>query len=291
MKENLTITASDGYQLSVKCFLPKNPNGDIVLINSATGVKQQYYGEFASFIAEQGFRVYTYDYRGIGESSPTSLVGFDASMHEWGTLDYHAVLKTLFTTFPDSKMTVIGHSVGGQIIGMSPLSENVDNIITIAAQTPYWKNFGSQSKLFTFWYVMIPFFTKMFGYFPAAKLGLFENLPAGVALQWSRWAKSKSYVFDELPYMKERFRSLHQPALMISFSDDDYAPKGSVMNLMSFFKNLKWNHWHLNPSDIKQNKIGHFGFFRKKLASNMWTDITRWMVGMTPVPATSSKAA
>ena len=277
MNETFHVLASDGFKLSVTCYAPVKPNGDVVLINSATGVKQGYYSDFARFIADQGFRVYTYDYRGIGNSSPDTLIGFDATMHQWGTLDYHAVLKQLFETYPDSKFTVIGHSVGGQIIGMSPLSENVDNIITIAAQTPYWRNFNSQSKLFTFWYVMIPFFTRLFGYFPAAKLGLFENLPAGVALQWSRWAKSKAYVFDELPYMKERFRSLHQPALMISFSDDEYAPKGSVTNLMSFFKNLKWNHWHFKPRDLKQEKIGHFGFFRRKQASACWSDIAQWI--------------
>jgi predicted alpha/beta hydrolase len=276
MNETFNVIASDGYSLSVTCYPPTGPGGDIVLINSATGVKQGYYADFARFVADQGFSVYTYDYRGIGKSSPESLVGFNATMHEWGTLDYHAVLKHLFVTYPDSKFTVIGHSVGGQIIGMSPLSENLDNIITIAAQTPYWRNFESRSKLLTFWYLTIPFFTKMFGYFPASKLGLFENLPAGVALQWSRWAKSKSYVFDELPYMKERFRSLHQPALMISFSDDDYAPKGSVTNLMSYFKNLKWNHWHLKPRDLKQEKIGHFGFFKNKQAS-AWSDLTTWI--------------
>lgn len=290
MKEDLKITASDGYQLSVKCFLPKDPNGDVVLINSATGVRQQYYGEFASYLADRGFRVYTYDYRGIGESAPRSLKDFEASMHEWGTLDYHAVLKSLFENYPDARVTVIGHSVGGQIIGMSPLSENVDHIVTIAAQTPYWRNFNTTSKLLAFWYVMIPFFTKMFGYFPAAKLGLFENLPAGVAMQWSRWAKNKSYVFDELPFLKERYRALHQPALMISFADDEYAPKRSVMNLMSFFRNLKWNHWHMAPQDIAQQKIGHFGFFRKKLASPVWSDITKWIVGFQ-VQTAPSKAA
>jgi predicted alpha/beta hydrolase len=289
MKEIIKISASDGFPIAVTSFTPKRYNGKVILINSATGVKQTYYHEFATWLTEQGFRVYTYDYRGIGESKREHLKGFQATMEEWGTKDYHGVLKYLFLAFPDSQFTVIGHSVGGQIIGMSPLSENVDVIVNIGAQTPYWKNYDSKFKLFTFWNVLVPFFTKVFGYFPAKRLRLFEDLPSGVALQWARWAKSENYVFDENPGFKDRFKALHQPALMVSFTDDEYAPKNAVEQLMSFFKNLKWTHIRITPEEIAQNEINHFGFFKKTMTTSVWYDVMNWTNRQLEIKA--SKAA
>jgi predicted alpha/beta hydrolase len=276
MKETIKISASDGFAITATSFIPKRPNGKVVLINSATGVKQTFYFEFATWLAEQGFRVYTYDYRGIGESKPLNLKGFHATMEDWGTKDYHSVLRYLFMAFPDSQFIVAGHSVGGQIIGLSPLTENVDLIITVAAQTPFWKNFQPRSKIFFFWNFMIPVLTKLFGYFPASKFGLFENLPSGVALQWARWAKSENYLFDELPQMRERYAAPSQQAMMISFTDDALAPKTSVEQLMRYFNHLKWTHKHIKPEDLLQNKIGHFGFFRKNQMMPLWSEVLRW---------------
>jgi predicted alpha/beta hydrolase len=277
MKQGLKVTASDGFPIAVTSFSPKKPNGRVVLINSATGVKQHYYSDFAEWLCEKGFRVFTYDYRGIGASKTQSLKGFHATMDDWGSKDYHSVLKYLFMAFPESQFVVVGHSVGGQVIGMSPLSENLDAVVMVGAQTPYWKDFAAKGKLFAFWHVIVPFFTTIFGYFPASKLRLFEDLPAGVARQWARWAKSENYLFDEITGMKERFSAPASHALMISFADDSLAPKTAVVKLMRYFKNLKWTHMHVNPEDILQKEIGHFGFFRKKLAFAFWGEVLNWI--------------
>ena len=150
----------------------------------------------------------------------------------------------------------------------------------IGAHTPFIKNFEggvSQIRLYFFWYFLIPFFTKIFGYFPAAKLGLFEDLPAGVAQQWARWAKSENYLFAEFPEDRKKFESLQAPALMISFSDDRIAPAQAVSDLMNKYSNIKWSQWQLKPDDVMQKSIGHFGFFRKEMQQSLWTETTGWM--------------
>ena len=81
--EEIRLTTRDGFSLSARIFRPKNPNGKLLLINSATGVKQQMYFAFATFMANCGFVALTYDYRGIGESKPPSLKGFESSMRIW----------------------------------------------------------------------------------------------------------------------------------------------------------------------------------------------------------------
>ncbi len=279
-KEFLRIVTTDGFVLSATRFSPENPTSKVVLINSATGVKQRFYANFATFLAREGYTVYTYDYRGIGHSRPKTLRGFKASMRDWGTWDYHTMLQNVFQTHVNARVIVIGHSVGGQITGLSALTQKVEAVVMVGAQTPFTKNFGGglqKVKLVAFWYFLIPFFTKIAGYFPAKKLGLFEDLPAGVAMQWSRWARSENYMFDEFPEEQQKFEAIQLPALMINFTDDKLAPAPAVMDLMRRYSNVKWSQWQLKPDDVMQRSIGHFGFFRKDMQQSLWAETAGWM--------------
>jgi predicted alpha/beta hydrolase len=292
MKESLRVVTTDGIVLSATRFIPEKANGKVILINSATGVKQKYYSDFASFLANEGFYVYTYDYRGIGGSKPQSLRKFSASMKDWGIFDYPSILKNITQSHPGSRVVVVGHSVGGQLVGFSSISSRADAVVMIASQTPFWKHypgFWMSTKLYILWYVAIPFLTWMAGYFPSSKLGLFEDLPAAVARQWARWAKSPNYIFDELPDMESKFSELQQPALMVSISDDDLAPSDAVCDLMKRYPGLKWSHWQIKPEDILQKKIGHFGFFKKRMRSTLWMETLRWI--NKPMELKQDKAA
>ncbi len=48
--KKITIITSDNYNLSAHLFEPENSNGRFLLINSATGVKQQVYFSFANYL-------------------------------------------------------------------------------------------------------------------------------------------------------------------------------------------------------------------------------------------------
>jgi predicted alpha/beta hydrolase len=279
MKEVVEVVTRDGLSLSATWFIADTPHEKVVLINSATGVKQQYYTDFASWLATQGFNVYTYDYRGIGDSRPEKLDDLLCDMNDWSK-DVDAMLSYITRVHAQSQVVILGHSVGGQLIGMSRLSRQVDALVMIGSQTPYWKNYeGSwmRAKLWFFWNIAIPVTTKLVGYFPAAAFGLFEDLPAEVAKQWARWAKSKNYIFDELPEDRINFSALSQRALMVSFSDDQLAPYRAVMDLKRFYRNLKIDHWHFQPDDVLQKRVGHFGFFRKKMESVLWRETVSWI--------------
>lgn len=232
------------------------------------------------FLSEKGFFVYTYDYRGIGQSRPKPLRASKATMKDWGALDYHTMLQNVFSSHRQFKVIVIGHSVGGQLVGLSSLTQKVDSIVMIGSQTPYVKNYAGlvqKIKLTWFWNVLIPVFTPLFGYFPAKKLGLFEDLPSGVAYQWARWAKSSEYMFKEFPEEKEKFASIQQHALMISFTDDTIAPPLAVKELMRFYPRIKWSHWEMKPEDILLKEIGHFGFFKKRMEATLWKELFEWI--------------
>jgi predicted alpha/beta hydrolase len=141
MNENIKVLAWDGYGLSAIYFKPVTPNGRVILINSATGVKQTFYQDFAAYLSTQGFHVYTYDYRGIGASRPSRMASIQADMRDWAILDMDAVISLIMTTHSQSKLIIIGHSVGGQLIGFSRLAKKAEAFVMIAAQTPYVGNY------------------------------------------------------------------------------------------------------------------------------------------------------
>lgn len=277
----IRILTKDRYVLSATHFIPRKPVNRVVIINSATGVRQKFYADFASYLTTLGFDVYTYDYRGIGTSLHGRQPG-KASLADWGELDAPAMINYVRQRHPGAGVTVIGHSIGGQLTGMSSASLYADTVVMIASQTPYWKNYNSSiwflMKIWLLWHIVIPASTRLFGYFPARKMGLFENLPAEASRQWARWAKNSNYLFDELPEKRETFASLHQPALVLSFSDDKLAPRTAVEDLLQHYKNLRIEHRHISPEQIGRKSIGHFNFFRKGFRHPLWTAVSDWIL-------------
>lgn len=284
MKNELTIITRDFYHLGATEYIPQAPNGSSVVINSAMAVKQQFYSDFATYLADEGFHVITYDYRGIGRSKKGSLRKLDATLLDWASLDYEAVLQYARETYPRNTVSVLGHSIGGQLVGFSSKSELVGRFVFIASQTPYWKNYNSSTKpkLWILWYLLIPGLSKMFGYFPAARLGLFENLPKNIALQWMRWARNKAYAFQEIQKEKTSFEKLSQRCLALSFADDPYAPEPAAKDLLSFYNSLNTQHQHLHPEDIAMDSIGHFGFFKKRFRNTLWLSTKEWLEKRNP---------
>jgi predicted alpha/beta hydrolase len=266
MKNSLKITTPDKFKLSASLFEPEVSNGYVVVVNSA--------------LKEHGYTVYTYDYRGIGDSKPESLRGFTASMLEWGRIDFHAVLQYVYDAHPECKVVVIGHSIGGQLFGVTSLAKKVEAVVMVAAQTPYWKNYPGiklKLKLYWFWFLLLPSLSKLFGYFPAKKIGLFEDLPKHVALQWARWAKTPLYMFEEFPDGQRSFEALTTRSLMISFSDDEFAPPDAVVDLIRWYPNMAWTHSEIQPQELGMRSLGHFAFFKPRFKDTLWNKVLLWL--------------
>ena len=64
------IHAPDGAPLTACVHEPAGPAHGNVVIGGAMGVVQDFYTPFAQWLAGQGWRVTTFDYRGSGRSAP-----------------------------------------------------------------------------------------------------------------------------------------------------------------------------------------------------------------------------
>jgi predicted alpha/beta hydrolase len=279
--EQLTIPATDGYKLAATLYsLEGQPAGPAVLINPATGVKQALYDRFARFLAERGMHVLTYDYRGMGGSRTGRLRALKASMEDWGAKDLAGAVDWLVERFPGSPLLVVGHSSGGQLLGLTDRIQHVAALLTVGAQSGYWRHWEGirRYQLAFLWYVAIPAATRLFGYFPSKRLGLGEDLPGGVAREWARWCRNPAYISDErgVP-LRPHFDDFSGPLLAYSFSDDDSATRAAVDALTAFYRSARRQRRHLTPAELGVDAVGHFRWLKERFRSTLWEEMASWL--------------
>jgi predicted alpha/beta hydrolase len=286
----VSFAAADGYVLKGHCWRhewwQKRPDSarPVVLINPATSVRARYYARFASFLHGHGFDVVTYDYRGIGESRPASLRGFEAGWIDWGRLDVEAAIQFAGQAFPGQPIQIVAHSVGGFLIGLAASSHRISRVFTVGAQFAYWRDYAREKRLRMFlkWHVAMPALTALFGYFPGSRLGWLEDTPRGVVRDWTArhpgfedtW---RSLSKAERQELVDRFAALRGETLAVSLSDDEFGTPEAIQRLLAYYRNSPCTHLHLKPEVVGERKIGHFAFFHSRFEQNLWQIPLAWL--------------
>lgn len=277
--EDLIIAARDGFSLSATLYRKGRSNGKAVIVSSATAVPRRFYRHFATAVAERGYSAITYDYRGIGDSRPDSLRGFDARTSDWALLDMAGVVDWARDRLEPTRLYKIGHSVGGQVAGLLDNGAAIDGMVTLSAQSGYWRLQGGEQKLVVglHVYVTLPVLSHVFGYMPWSKVSPAEDLPRGVALQWSRWCRDPQYLLGDSSLPLERYDAFEAPVLAYSIDDDKWGTSRSVDAMMSAYPNLERR--HIDPTDHNIESLGHFGYFRPQ-ADRLWEEALGWLDGL-----------
>jgi predicted alpha/beta hydrolase len=265
-----TLTAADGAVLGARVYVPAGRPRASAVIHGATAVPQRYYERFAGHLAAAGLRVITYDYRGVGASRPRSLRGFQARMQDWAT---DAAAAMALAREEDAPLLWIGHSFGGQLLGLLDEAREVKAALLVGSQLGYAGHWPArmQPRIRLFWHVLVPGLTAALGYYPG-RVGLGEDLPAGVAREWRRWALQPGYYLDERPDARARLTGFARPLLFYSFTDDDFAPGKAVRTLLSLLPSAGLVHRRVAPGELGVAEIGHFGLFRQRFAGTLWRE-------------------
>jgi predicted alpha/beta hydrolase len=287
--DDITFPAADGYLLAATLFLPRGAKRHAVLINSATAVPRKIYRGFASYLAHRGCAVLTYDYRGIGGSrqqamvgynQPKSLVGFKASMADWAALDVTAAVRWMRERYHGLPLGYIGHSFGGQALGLIENNTEISRALFVAAQAGYWKLMTPPENYRVF--ALLNLFgipiTRLLGYAPGWT-GIGEDLPKEVFLQWTAWVNSPRYLFDSKLPALQNFANFKGKLRALSFSDDPWATRPAVELLCAGFTAITPEVLTVKPADVGVNKIGHFGFFRPEHRDTLWRGAAEWIQG------------
>ena len=279
-RENVSFSTRDDVVLSGTLFLPENPKA-LVLVCAATGIRQQFYWSFAEWLATQGFGVMAFDYRGIGASLDASSVrASKARKQDWGTHDMPAALDYLVDRFPDMPVHLVGHSAGGQLVGLMPNHWHLSSVVTISSSSGYIGNMGLKQRLFatTFLKFYFPLLAIVLGYVPARWLGWGEDLPKNIALQWADWCTKPGYVENAFgqDVTQHFYNEIDAPMLWLTATDDPIATPANVDDMLRMLKSAPVTRRRLDPADFALQQIGHADFFRRRNAK-LWPIVTDWM--------------
>ncbi len=267
------VRAADGADIAARFYHPEGEPRGAVLIVAAMATPQDYYRPFAEWLAKQGLITATFDYRGTGLSRPTQLRGFQADIFDWAKLDCAAMIQGLSDLSPGLPLYWIGHSLGGQILGLVPNRERIAKAVTIATGSGYWREnvAGIRPKAWWLWFVVTPLAVPLWGYFPGKALRKVGDLPKGVMQQWRRWCLDRDYAIGaEGDAIREQYAAVRTPIVSLSFSDDEMMSARNTESIHGFYSSAPRLMKRIAPQDIGVRRIGHFGFFRSAFESSLW---------------------
>ena len=279
LSRHVTIPCADGYRLRGTLFEPDagEERGATIIVCSAMLVREGYYGPFARDMARRGYRVLTYDNRGVGRSLAGRTSGFRMLLRHWGELDLPAAVAWARLTAPEHRMFAVGHSMGGQLVDLSPALHGFEAVVTVAATAGWWGHWPMPfSAGILAWYLAISVFGRALRKVPAALLGLGPDVDANLVRHWARWGRHRDYIRGPFG-MRSEGAAYEGRVLALSFSDDKLGVRRAVEALHRVYPRAALELRHVHPRDIGAAHIGHFGFFRGRAAPKLWEQTAAWL--------------
>ena len=258
---------AEGALLAGRLIRPAGPPHAAVVILGATGAPMGFYRAFAEWLAAtRGLAVLIYDYRDFGASSNGPLAASKATMSDWGLRDQSAALDALRRMVPDVPLWVIGHSLGGLMLGFHPAMAGVERTILVASGLPHVSDhpvaFRAVARLF--WHVLPPV-VRLAGYLPGRRFGFGADLPAGVYREWRRWCLTPGFHLSDIGTRLP----MPDPALVkgrmrvVAVADDAWVTPAAAWRVMALYPNAIKSQRLLHPARFGLPKIGHLGAFSR----------------------------
>ena len=274
------VTARDGRRLAGLLLQAATPRAAL-LLNGATGFRREFYLKFALYCRERGYHALVYDYRGMGASAQAPLERDPARMSDWGRLDMPAALDWLAARYPQLPLAMLGHSVGGQLIGCMDNAARARAAVLIASSTGYWRRQRVPFRYLAlaFWKAYGPWQLRHVGYVPSGRLWSGGALPPQVFLQWRSWCMSAAPFGPALDaaLADSHYGAVRLPLLAWGFSDDPIATPPAVEALLASYRQAPVERRWTTPAAAGVHAIGHHGFFAEVHRDSLWRQALDWL--------------
>ncbi|HEU4779691.1 MAG TPA: alpha/beta fold hydrolase [Steroidobacteraceae bacterium] len=282
------LRAPDGRELAAHWFAAKRRHG-VIVMNGATGFPQAFYFKLAQYAAERGYDVLSYDYRGMGFSAPANLAAETTRMSDWGLLDMRAALEAGAERARGQPVVTLGHSIGGQFLGLLKNHALARVHVQIATSIGYWRWEKAPFRYLAWWFWRVhgPLMLALKGYIPTGGGWAGLPLPRGVYEEWRRWCLRPGHFGPDLStYLADNyFTDIRTAVLTVGFTDDPIATRRSVDGINEFFPNAQRESRWYTPADAGSKRIGHEGFFASRHRDTLWRPVIDWIDGKLGVNA------
>src|SRR5687767_14697546 len=213
------VIADDGRELPVITFEPEGEPRGVVLVAGAMATRSSYYAPFAAHLAERGWRAATFDYRGM--RSRAEMKAETADVDRWFA-DVRAILDAVADDAGELPVTLVGHSLGGQLVPFIDHTR-LASVITVAAGDGHWRRNqpGVRWIAPALWAFVAPVAIRVAGYYPGRRLHMIGDLPGNAMRQWGRWCLHPEYLQVDHPEAPSLFADVKAPMMSLSFTDDE----------------------------------------------------------------------
>jgi predicted alpha/beta hydrolase len=282
--ETVPLVCADGCRISATRHPARSARGAVV-IAPAVAVPQSFYTQFAQYVSDCGYDCWTFDYRGCGSSRDTHFVG-KVRLEDWGRYDLDTVLRAAVAQaggepWSDVELHLVGHSIGGQLIGLAEAARYARRIVLIAASAPYWKRWPLPDKLsmLAVSHFVMPLVAAWSERFPARMLGMGRgDLPSAAMAQWAAWMRRPDYLFGALKGVDiDGYARVRAAILSVGFTDDRLVPLANVGPLLERFEGAVVRHLQLTPGTLGLQAVGHVGYFRQAWHTSLWGPTMVWL--------------
>jgi hypothetical protein len=209
----------------------------------------------------------------------------------WGQRDQPAVIEFVLNKFKGYKLCIVGHSLGGTIMGRNSahlsghimpllpegLRSQIFRAVFVAVNSPHWQNVPAHfvDKFREIWSNAMDM-TQKKGYLPRSALAFAITLPAGPALEWGRamLGVDKRYLAG-IPEVASFYTSWIPKNEIISlvFSDDmvllsqkDPVPIDAWCDVLT---QARITRVLISPKKYGWMEVGHVGMF-KEYQDGLW---------------------
>jgi predicted alpha/beta hydrolase len=281
--ERFDIEAEDGQLLAATLHAPIGRPKAALQIHAGMGIKRKFYRHFAVYLASHGYAVLTFDFRGTGDSRPEDLRGYRATLSDWGRKDIPAALEWLAESYPNIPRFAIAHSVGGQITGLMHNHELLSGLVLMFAyrgelyKQPLLRMLQGIALLGVF----IPLSVPLFGYAPVRFLMKAQDLPAGVALEWTRWFLHVGWIAGYFRARSEEifYGKIKAPIRAFALEDDSMGTPANCERLLrDYYNGAPSELTTFRTTDVPESqRPGHLTYFQSRFAESYWTPVLAWL--------------
>jgi predicted alpha/beta hydrolase len=271
--EEINFDYHDGSKNSLLLY-ENIESTNILVMFPAMGVKANYYKPFIQELSQR-HTIATIDLRGMGNSSLRPSKRTDYGYKETLDFEYHKTIEYLKNRYPDKRLILVGHSLGGQMgcLYTSKHPNYIDGIILIASCNVFYKGWKKSEATKNIFYIRFAsFITSLLGYFPGHKLGFGGLQSKSIIKDWHKHSETGIYkIKGENFDFEYALSNTNTKILAIHYPKDHLCPKEAIYNLLNKFSKSS----EITFLSINENNLDHFSWVKNNKSTIL--EIDNWL--------------
>jgi predicted alpha/beta hydrolase len=238
---------------------PDDPGAPMVVVWPAMGVPARYYRPLAGQLRAAGLAVAVADLRGTGASTPAAS---RRSRYAYADLadDVGAVLDHLGPRLDGRRVTLLGHSLGGQACALYLARTEkpaADALALVAVGLPWFRSYPAARARSVLWMTQsINTVASVLGVWPGWGFG--GRQARGVIHDWAYTARHGRFPH---PVAGSGLSAVRLPVLAVSVEADQYTPAATLDHLCAMMPAASIDRVHLTADDLGA-RVDHFTWAR-----------------------------